>query len=148
MLKIAHFVSSIGVFMRKLLVAALVLTSTSLFAQSEIKGSKCLDILTDGHRRDSQNFTLNLNDYDAPDFGRDYLAQAIFVVKNLIQKEGCSRQDINFGKGPLGKSHSRCKFIQPGMHNSLACYIETNLGYFQVSYDYLGTANVFFSRWD
>ena len=134
--------------MRKLLVAALILTSTSIFAQSEMKGSKCLDILTDGHRRNSQNFSLDLNEYDAPSFGRDYLAQAIFVVKKVINNEGCSRQDINFGKGPFGRSHSRCQFVQPGMHSSLSCYVESNLGYFQISYDYLGMANVFFSRWD
>lgn len=133
--------------MKKLLAAVFLMTSFSVFA-NEDKANRCLEILTDGHRRDSQSFTINLAQNEMPEFGRDYLAQAIHVIKILINKEGCSRQDINFGKGPFGRSRSSCKLLEPGIQSSLSCYIQTNLGYFHVSYDYLDNANVFFSRWD
>lgn len=134
--------------MKKLITLLVLFSSMNVFAYNIDKANRCLEILTDEHRRDSQSFNLNLAGYEMPEYGRDHLAKAIYVIRQLVDKEGCSRQDINFGKGPFGRSQSSCKFIEPGVQSSLACYVQTNLGFFHVSYDYLDNANIFFSRWD
>ncbi|GAB4012125.1 MAG: hypothetical protein Fur0010_07690 [Bdellovibrio sp.] len=134
--------------MKTVAVLFVLLSFLNVYAANEDKANRCLEIMTDGYRRDSQSFTLNMAGYDMPEFGRDHLAKAIYVIKQLVDKEGCTRQDINFGKGPFGRSRSSCKLIEPGIPSSLSCYVQTNLGYFHVSYDYLDNASIFFSRWD
>ena len=98
---------------------------------------------------DSAAFSLNADEvFGQRDFGRDYLAEAIFAVRALLEDVKCSRNDINFGQGPLGRSHSKCRLIVNHAPQSAACYIESNLGYFFVTQDYLNNINIVYNRWD
>lgn len=107
----------------------------------------CIDTLMGNNPNDSSTFVLHSDDISR-DFGRDYLAEAIFTVRVLLDREGCSRSDINFGKGPHGRSHSRCSKIIRNQEHTRVCYIESNLGYFFVTKDLLENINITYSRWD
>lgn len=108
----------------------------------------CRQRLTANHLRDSSVYRLNTLDLDVPNFGNDELALATFYVKALILNEGCSRSEINFAKGPWGRSRSICKRLIPQAISSKICYLETNLGYFTVNSDLLDHILITFSRWD
>jgi len=108
---------------------------------------ECVDnLLVDSHV-DSSHFIVDNNDVPR-DFGRDYLAQAIYIIRILIDQNDCAPKDINFGQGPHGRSHSRCEKIISNREHTRVCYVETNLGYFFVSQDLLDSYNISFSRWD
>lgn len=108
---------------------------------------ECIDNLMLNANQDSYQFVVQSDDVDR-DFGRDYLAEAIYTIRILIDGHGCSQNDINFGQGPHGRSHSKCSNIVPEQDHTRICYVETNLGYFLVSRDLLDTFNVIYSRWD
>lgn len=127
-----------------LLVLALIVTA---HANEDKTASRCLESLTNAHTQSSMTYQLDGDLIDS-DYGRDYLAQAIASVRLFLDDLGCSKKDVNFGKGPLGRSHSRCSLLAPGIESSRACYIESNLGYFLVSWDYQTAINIVFSRWD
>ncbi len=108
---------------------------------------ECLQNLTDNYQYSTRHFQL----YDTEvsrDFGRDHLAQAIAAIRVLIDKEGCSSNAINFGKGALGRSQSKCKKLSPKIEESLSCFIETNLGYFFVTRNFDSEYHFIFNRWD
>jgi len=121
----------------------LVLLSQSIHASPR----ECIDNLMYYSNRDSYQFTVT-NDVVDRDFGRDYLAQAIYTIRILLDKHRCSQNDVNFGRGPQGRSHSKCSNILTNENQTRVCYVETNLGYFLVSQDLLDTFNVIYSRWD
>jgi len=123
------------------------LLSFSVFADYQSQ-STCIEKLTDGHERDSYTFTVDLDQSGARDYGKDKLATAISLVRSLLVDVGCSRKDVNFGKGPLGRSYNRCRMISPGRTNSIVCYIETNLGFFVVSHNYQTEYHITYNRWD
>jgi len=108
---------------------------------------ECIDNLMFHANRDSYQFTVADDTVDR-DFGRDYLAQAIYAIRILLDKHRCSQNDVNFGQGPQGRSHSRCSVIIANEDQTRVCYVETNLGYFLVSRDLLDTFNLIYSRWD
>lgn len=110
--------------------------------------SECLSKLTQNHQDDSRSFELLLDEYEIRDYGNDYLAQAIAVIRLVINDLGCARKDINFGKGPFGRSRSRCSQVVRSVDTSRVCYVESNLGYWFVSYDLVDQATVTFNRWD
>lgn len=126
------------------LIFLICVNATSSFATS----FKCLDTLTLSHNENSRVFNLNLDDYEIRDYGSDELAKAISLIRIVIKEEGCSRSDINFSKGPVGRSRSRCSKVVSSVDSSLACYVETNLGSWFVSYDFLENAKIIFNRWD
>jgi len=107
----------------------------------------CIQRLMGNRVQDSINFAIHSDDVDR-DFGRDFLAEAIYTIRILIDREGCSQNDINFGQGPLGRSHSRCSKIVRNQDHTRVCYIETNLGYFFLTKDPLDLVNITYSRWD
>jgi len=128
--------------MKKILIVSLLLISSKIYATA----TQCFDILMP--YGDSQTYQIDLDDADLMTYGKDHLANAIVIVRYLLKELGCSKKDINFGKGPDGRSRSRCQRVEPLRRNSLSCYIESNLGYFFVNWDYQSTANIIFARWD
>ena len=123
--------------------AALILLSQGVQASPK----NCITRLMSGSNVDSVNYNIHSDDIDR-DFGKDYLAQAIYTIRVLIDDKGCSQADINFGKGPLGRSRSRCTKIVGNQDHTRVCYVETNLGYFFLTTDLLDTVNITYSRWD
>lgn len=130
----------------KSLIALAFLVFLSQGVQASDK-SDCIDILLDGDTQDTYNYSMHSDDVDR-DFGKDYLAEAIYTIRLLIDRQGCSKGDINFGNGPHGKSHSRCTKVVGHQENSRVCYVETNLGYFFLTKDFLDNINITYSRWD
>lgn len=118
------------------------------FGNTFASESKCYDTLTQGENFDSRTFTMNVDVIDVRDFGRDHLAQAIAYVRVLLDDLGCSKADVNFGEGALGRSSNRCVQISNNREYSRICFVETNLGYFFVSRDFLTGINVVYNRWD
>lgn len=133
--------------MIKILVPLLLaLTLTSVAHASP---ESCYEALTDGHTQDSRTFSVSLTDLDEMrDYGRDFQAEAIYVIRQLIKELGCAKKDINFGKGSNGRSKHRCKLMIPGRAHTAVCYIESNLGYFFMTKDFLDKANLTYNRWD
>lgn len=107
----------------------------------------CIAILMGGEVRDTYSFSMHTDDLNR-DFGTDHLATAIYAIRQLLDREGCSPTDINFGKGPHGRSHSRCTKIIRNQDHTRVCYVETNLGYFFITKDLLDNLNMLYSRWD
>lgn len=133
--------------MIKILVPLLLALALTSVAQASPEA--CYDAFTDGHTQDSRSFSVNLNDLDEMrDYGRDFQAEAIYVIRELAKELGCARRDLNFGRGVNGRSKHRCKVLIPGRGHTAVCYIETNLGYFFMTKDFLDKANVTYNRWD
>lgn len=110
----------------------------------------CMNKLMSTHHspnNDTYIHNLHLDDIDR-NFGKDYLADAIYKVRLILKKVGCSKEDINFGKGPYGKSQSRCTNILRDQEHTRVCYVESNLGYFFLTTDLLDNINILYSRWD
>lgn len=124
------------------------LIAFSLTSVAQASPDSCYDAFTEGHTQDSRTFSVSLGDLSMRDYGRDYQAEAIFVIRELAKELGCSRKDLNFGQGAHGRSKHRCGTILPGRAHTAVCYIETNLGYFFLTKDFLDKANVIYNRWD
>ncbi|MBT3583547.1 MAG: hypothetical protein HN509_01465 [Halobacteriovoraceae bacterium] len=112
------------------------------------QSDRCIELLTQGRSSDSYSYSLDSDDYQVRDYGNDHLADAYVWIRILIGKLGCGKKDINFGKGPLGRAHSRCRRLVPHAANSITCYIESNLGYFFVTHDMQTKVNIVFNRFD
>jgi hypothetical protein len=130
----------------KLLIATLLSTIliSSTFASAE---NECYLILTNNYEYDSIHFYREAKESDR-DYGRDFLGSSYFIIRDVLKDIGCKRQSINFGKGPNGKSRSKCNKVAPGINSSRVCYIESNLGYFYVTWNQLDNSNIVFNRWD
>jgi hypothetical protein len=97
----------------------------------------------------STTFTnIDLDQLELRDYGKDYLAQAIAVIRVYASKKGCNKKDINFGKGPNGRSYSRCRLVERYSPHSRSCYVETNLGYFMVTKNLGENMHLVFNLWD
>lgn len=120
---------------------------SSLIAHADSK-VECLDILTNDNALDSFAYTLNVDEINDRYFGNDHIASAIHYVKAVLEKKGCSRSEVNFGRGAWGHAKSRCQLVSPRVPTSQSCYIETNLGYFFVTRDLMTKVHVIYSRWD
>lgn len=132
--------------MTKILLPLLLILSLVSVVQASPEG--CYSALTDNYSQDSRNFSLDLAEMDTGSYGRDYQAEGIFVVRQLIKKLGCSKSDINFGNGAYGRTKHKCSLLVIGRPHSAVCYIETSLGYFFITKDFFNTANISYSRWD
>ena len=126
----------------------MIVSAQSLRAGTKRSSAMCFKILTKDHTVDSAHFKVNLDDLELPEYGRDYLAFSIRLIRELIKGEGCSRRSINFGFTPVGKARSSCKLLNPEAYWSRVCYVETNLGYFIINQAFINTAHVTYSRWD
>ena len=113
-----------------------------------LQSMECIDRLTNGHNDNTTSARYNLQNLNLRDYGRDYLAQAIAVIRVHVKELGCSKKSINFGKGPWGRSQSRCTLVARGVESSRVCYVESNLGYFLVSTGFLDDMTVVYNRWD
>lgn len=118
--------------------------ASSSFATTE----NCRVLLTKNYERDSVVYTADLDNLEITAPVADKMGQGVQIVKHIVMQQGCLATDISFGKGSDGRAKSKCSFITPDRTASLACYIETNLGYFFVQWDTGHTANVIFNRWD
>lgn len=132
----------------KSLLALLALISTLSFSSAFADELDCKERLTNGFNDNSTTSTYNLDNYQIRDYGRDHLAEAIAVIRIHIGELGCKRKDINFGKGPWGRSVSRCTRVLHGVDSSRVCYVQSNLGYFFVTKGYLNDMVVTYHRWD
>ena len=117
--------------------------STS-FASEE----RCKRILTDDHSVTSKVFQLDLDQNPIKNYRTDYVAEAIALVRVLLTDLSCTRADVNFGKGALGRSKNRCKQLAENRPYTRVCVIETNLGLFTVKKDFQNTANFIYQNWD
>tara|TARA_R110000868_G_scaffold246448_2_gene503095 strand:+ start:2358 stop:2756 length:399 start_codon:yes stop_codon:yes gene_type:complete len=130
-----------------------ILAFLGLFAFSGLSAQadssvECLDILTHRNAIDSFAYTLNVDEINDRYFGNDHVASAIHYVKAMLEKKGCSRSQVNFGRGAFGRSKPRCTYVAAHVPTSQSCYIESNLGYFFVTRDLMTKVHVIFSRWD
>lgn len=130
--------------MKQFSLLVLALLTLNTFANDK----ECRQILSNNGYDDSTHYVIDSDEVEPKDFGRDYLAESIYFIRHLIEREGCNKHAINFGRGSRGRSSSRCKNIVDDMPNSLSCYVETNLGYFFVTRDFLTKVHVIFNRWD
>lgn len=132
--------------MIKILLPLLIALSLTSVAQAST--DSCLEAFTADNTEDSRSFSVNLTDINMRDYGRDYQAESIFIIRELAKELGCNRKDINFGQGPHGRSHQRCETLLRGRAHTAVCYIETNIGYFFLTKDFLDKANITYNRWD
>ncbi|MBL6988956.1 MAG: hypothetical protein ISR65_04230 [Bacteriovoracaceae bacterium] len=116
---------------------------------SAARQRSCASRLINVESHDSAVYSLNIDQYNIPDYGNDHLAYGIKSIRILLEKRGCRRQDINFGRTSFGRSsRSRCRAIVPKQESSRVCYVETNIGFFFVTWDMLTGVNITFNRWD
>lgn len=123
----------------------------ALFFSLEASAGKetCISKLTYDYAVDSRSFKVDTDNMIVLGDERDYLAQAISIVRGTLDLHGCDgRADINFGHGPLGRTKSSCRKLIRGRDYSLSCYVESDLGFFFVTKDLQTNAFVVFSRWD
>ena len=128
-----------------LIILTIISINTNLLASEK----ECADLLTDGNRISSNTFTVEPG-ADDEDFswGPDFQADSIYAIRVVLGYLGCAKADINFGKGPYGRSEQNCQRLSSGKPYSTVCYIESNLGFFFVHQDFQGHMQVNYNRWD
>ena len=126
-----------------------IILSILLLSASATAENSCSGKLTYGYEKDSMAYSVDLDDLEIREYGNDYLAFSIAIIRGILRKRGCSKSDINFKRTPLGRySRSLCKLVVPGVDMSRVCYVESSLGYFNVSWDMLTSTHVIYNRWD
>ena len=120
----------------------------SFSTQAFEKMRECQSTLTRNFSVDSRSFSMDLDQYDIRDYGKDHVAFSIRLVRELLNDLGCSPNSVNFGQGALGRSTQSCRQLVPGREISRVCYIETNLGAFILTVDYFTEVHIVFKRWD
>jgi len=125
---------------------SLIILSSS--AQAFEKMRDCQSTLTRNFTLNSATFSMDLDEYDIRDYGKDHVAFSIRLVRELLNDLGCSPKAVNFGQGALGRSTQSCRQLVPGREISRVCYIETNLGAFILTVDYFTEVHIVFKRWD
>lgn len=128
--------------MKKALLLALLVT-TNLYAVPLSLTKDCLMALS---KNDSESALYIVDHEDV--WGPDHLASSIRAIRKLSYELGCEHGDLNFGRGPEGRSHSDCNQLAGTRLNSVVCYVESNLGYFIVNRTYNDKLNVLFNHWD
>lgn len=123
-----------------------VVSSTQLLAATD--KMECVGALTSDYAVNSKTFSLDTDNYDLRNYGNDYQAFSIAMIRILLSEQGCKRKAVNFGFGPFGRSTHKC---QPMLRNrpfSNVCYVETNLGAFIVSTDFDTLVHIIYKSWD
>jgi predicted DNA binding protein len=130
--------------MKKIIVV--IMLSLVAFSIVETAHADCFQKLTNDYRNDSRSFQIQDSDVEA-EFDINPISfsksAVLFIIKEQVD---CSANAINFSD--KSNSDKACREISPGKSSSKICYLETNLGYFFISLDMLGTANITFNRWD
>ncbi len=151
----ATYVQKVRVMKNKLLrfIETLLLVGVLGFALFQIvtvhaSEQDCRNLLTERFSSDSRYVSFSAGDLDLPDYGRDYMAYSVKVIRIFLDRIGCHTQDINFGQGAQGSAHSRCEAIVRERENSRMCYVESNLGYWFIHKDFVDDVHIMFHRWD
>lgn len=131
-------------FIKGMIIALTMVFISNTYASS----TECIRRITDDFRYSTTFTNVDLNQLELRDYGKDYLAQAIAVIRVYIDQKGCHKKDINFGKGPNGRSFSRCRLVERYSPHSRSCYVETNLGYFMVTKNLGENMHLVFNLWD
>ncbi len=119
------------------------------FSMSLQADNACSSKLTYGHERDSMAYTIDLDNLEITEFGPDHLATSIAIIRELLKMRGCDPTDINFKQTPLGRTAlSRCREVVPNVPTSRVCYVESSLGFFNLSWDMLTSVHIIYNRWD
>ncbi|HLE12291.1 MAG: hypothetical protein A2504_14755 [Bdellovibrionales bacterium RIFOXYD12_FULL_39_22] len=135
--------------MKALIFVFLVLVSSTFINSAFATPVSCIGNLTYNFSVDSVAYSINLDQTEVRSFGSDHLANSIQIIKALLQMKECEKTDVNFMKTPLGRnSYSRCRQILDNNDNSRACFVESSIGYFFVTWDFLSRAHVIYNRWD
>ena len=130
-------------------IKGMIIALTTVFISNTYASStECIRRITDDFRYSTTFTNVDLNQLELRDYGKDYLAQAIAVIRVYIDQKGCHKKDINFGKGPNGRSFSRCRLVERYSPHSRSCYVETNLGYFMVTKNLGENMHLVFNLWD
>ena len=110
----------------------------------------CQSRLTNNFRESTLMENFKYDSESVRNYGKDYLAESIAILRLFVLDRGCSDRAINFGKGPSGRSASRCRLVERYSPQSRVCYIETNLGYFLVSKSLESSSRlqIIFNLWD
>lgn len=132
----------------KLLYVLILALTLPLTATASSEKLECLAELTNNFEVNSRSFTLNTDDYQLRNYGNDYLAFSIVMIRILLSKEGCDKKVVNFGKGPFGRSRHNCRPMVSNRPFSNVCYVETNLGAFVITTDFETLAHIIFKSWD
>lgn len=64
----------------------------------------------------------------------------------LALEKNCDTTKIDFNLQDNKQSY--CTLVAPKNPNSLTCYLETNIGFFFVTQDFMDNAFVIWNRWD
>ena len=131
-------------FIKGMIIALTMAFISNTYASS----TECIRRITDDFRYSTTFTNVDLSQLELRDYGKDYLAQAIAVIRVYIDQKGCNKKDINFGKGPNGRSFSRCRLVERYSPHSRSCYVETNLGYFMVTKNLGENMHLVFNLWD
>ena len=124
------------------------LYSNGLISNVFATPAECMKKITNDFSETTTFTNIDLNQLELRDYGKDYLAQAIAVIRVYGDQQGCERADINFGKGPNGRSYSRCRLVERYSPHSRSCYVETNIGYFMVTKNLGDNMHLVFNLWD
>lgn len=136
-----------------MLVVSLLVMANSSFAKSKVDEMECLERLTGTFSYDSKSFVQNTDIIDGKhnvSYENNALVNAAGTVKILLEsKFGCDLDYISFERLYSGeKAKASCVNIIPGDSYSKACYVETNVGYFFITWDMLTAVHTTFNRWD
>ena len=131
-------------FLKGIILTFSMLVISSTFASS----TDCVRKITNDFAYTTTFTNIDLDQLELRDYGKDYLAQAIAVIRVYADSKGCDKKDINFGKGPNGGSYSRCRLVERYSPHSRSCYVETNIGYFMVTKNLGDHMHLVFNLWD
>ncbi len=138
-----------GKFLKSLLlILSLMALGQAVFAADVSTVNQCFRQLTNNGQYDSTAFSLDLNELELREYGNDHLARATALVRETLKRKGCSKSAANFAQGPDREARSRCQEVVKGHEHTRVCVVESNLGYFFVTTDFLTTAHIIFNRWD
>ena len=97
----------------------------------------------------STTFTnIDLDQLELRDYGKDYLAQAIAVIRVYAEKKGVIRKTSILAKVQMEEAFSRCRLVERYSPHSRSCYVETNIGYFMVTKNLGDHMHLVFNLWD
>jgi len=135
-------------FIMNILKSLVVAFSMLLISSTYASSTDCVRKITNDYKYQTTFANIDLDQLELRDYEKDYLAQAIAVIRVYADKKGCHKKDINFGKGPNGQSASRCRLVERYSPHSRSCYVETNIGYFMVTKNLGENMHLVFNLWD
>jgi len=135
-------------FIMNILTSLVVAFSMFLISSTYASSTDCVRKITNDYKYQTTFANIDLDQLELRDYEKDYLAQAIAVIRVYADKKGCHKKDITFGKGPNGQSASRCRLVERYSPHSRSCYVETNIGYFMVTKNLGENMHLVFNLWD